>query len=287
MPLEHNQKTIPLRLFCVGQKDMLEIYRKLNALVQEQADIELNAMVKNEGETDEGFEQRKVQIRRDVFRTTVTIQCSDGASFFDSTEAIFEDLPDNIVYVYVTNVTAYQGVTQRDPWHMFRLGLDFKKPSLMDWQSILSAPTNNESYLEVRGDRTAWTSGVNDAVLSIIEKRRTHRAFLHRAFSYDVGLMFVIPAALNACWRAGPVIESLFGHLHTIVAAGAYIYVTWLVLWCYRTLFGYAKWVFPTAELKGSDQNPKAHRKLLYFLATSAVSPFVLQLVYWLFSFGQ
>ena len=86
--------------------------------------------------------------------------------------------------------------------------------------------------------------------MGILDARKNKRAFIHRPFIYDFGLMmFGMPLALYVCWKCSSIVAALLGSTHSVVAAAAYLYIFLFSLWAYRVLFGYAKWAFPTVDL--------------------------------------
>ena len=78
---------------------------------------------------------------------------------------------------------------------------------------------------------------------------------------YDLGLMiFAVPIGLYVAGKAAPYVRESIDPIHPILSAGAYLYLMLMVIWCYRILFGYTKWAFPTVELTNNSDSSTAHR---------------------------
>jgi hypothetical protein len=265
MALHLPRKETPISSVRVSMADVIKIYERLSLQLAEQAQREIGALKKNENQTDAEFETVKKNARENAFKITVTIAGRAGESLYGDDVSIFTspNKPDKVASVYLTNVTAYQNFAGMRPVNAFELNLDFAKPPLLDANNPVSAPTKNFSGLTVQGDRESWVAAISDAVLGIIDKRKTKRGWLHRAFAYDVGITcFAFPFAFYMSWRAAPFISAHLQPLHSFVAGAAYVYLFVVAVWAYRALFGYTKWAFPAVELSDNRDASVAHRAI-------------------------
>lgn len=276
------RKQIPLHSLSLSLTDVIQIFERLLRHVHEQADLELSRLVKPKDQSDESFQAEKADIRTKVFCITVTISGDDGASLFGDDSAIFRspNIPNNITSIYMTNVTAYQNITGNRPANAFELLLDFSKPPLLDSNNFVSSPTANNSNLTAEGDRESWVAAVIDAVMGIIQYRRTRRSWIHRAFIYDFGLLAItLPIGLYLCWKMSPLITAQLGTVHTFLSATAYVYLIVLVIWAYRIFFGYTKWAFPTMELRDNKDNAGKHRAFWWIIIVGLFTNLVWEVV--------
>jgi hypothetical protein len=258
-------KTIKLHSLVMSLADVEKIFRRLQKAVKEQAKVELGTVTHLENETDEQLAKRKEWLNDNVFRVTVTINGADGTALHDDDVSIFTspERPDRISSIFMGNNAAYQSALGRRPFNRFLLLLDFSTPPLVDHQNLVSSPTPNDSHLEVTGDRTEWVANVSAAVTEVTKDRRTKRAWIHRAFVYDIGLaLLAVPLGIYACWKASDLIATHLS-IHPVVTAAVYVYVFVMAVWAYRILFGYAKWAFPTMELTDNRNKPLKHRVAL------------------------
>jgi len=264
--MRHPAKQIPIKAIRISLDDIRRVYDRLKIQVDAEAERILAKFVKPDDKRESDFVAEKADLKSRAFRITVTVGGRDGSSLFGDDTEIFSspNLPDQIAYVYMTNVVAFELVANEKPVNRFSLNLDFSEPPLLDANNFVSGPTPNNSNLQVDGDNDAWVSAVHEAVDGIIRNRRTGRRLIHKAFAYDFG-MFVIalPFAFWLCSKLSGPIEAWFGSLHSVISAGAYVYTFFVVLFAYRVLFGYTKWAFPTVEITNNVDHSSRHRFFL------------------------
>lgn len=275
MTQQHTKKTIPLYSISLSLEDIRKIVDRLSTHVGEQGDAVVSGLTRPEDQDEALFEEHKRSIRHEAFRITVTVEGADGSSLFGNGTEVFSspNLPDKISTIYMTNITAYREVARARPSNSFDFILDFSKPPLLDGKNLVSSPTANLSQLTVDGDRDSWVASISDAVMGVIGNRRSKRAWLHRAFVYDFGLLLLgLPAGLYVCWKMSDFIGMYLGSISGFLSATAYLYIVLVVAWAYRIFFGYTKWAFPSVELIGREDAAKKHRGFWYVIATGMVA---------------
>jgi len=264
-------KEVRLEPMRMSLDDVATVYKRLGALLSEQADKEVASLQKATNQTDADLERQKANAHAQAFKITVTIAGPNGQSLYGEDVAVFESpsRPDKINLIYMTNITAYQRFTGHRPANSFELWFDFSKPPLLDASSPVSAPTPNGSLLKISGMTETWVAAVADAVLGITGARKVPEAWMHKAFAYDAGLVTVaLPFAFYLCWRASSFISSRLAVIHPVVSGAAFVYVFFLSLMLYRMLFGYAKWAFPKVELTNNNDTARRHRAILFVIVT-------------------
>lgn len=245
------------------------MWRELNAIVAEQGEIELANWVQLPEQTPEQFEANKERARREVFRIlgTVEFDNDDAIHEFDPEIVNVEDDGPRIRYVYLSNIRPYEIAFGAKPDHAFEVRLDLSSPSLFDANSVLSAPTPNNTSLAITGSRSGWKAGVEAVVRSNIPRRRPIRTWFHGAMIYDLFLFCgAIPFALYACWVLEPQVDAILGATSPVVVGAAYLYIGFTVLWGYRFMFSYAKWAFPFTEITDQKSSPARHRAIWWTL---------------------
>lgn len=230
-----------------------------------EASFERGRWIKPDEEAQDVFEQKRERVLSDVFRVTVTIAGKGGAELFGDTVTIFDspNTPEEVTSYFMTNATAFRGITGREPPNSFFLTLDFSKPPLLDGREVLSAPTQNNSELTVSGNEM-WVAAVTDAVMQTLNARKTNRNWLHAPFAYDIGLMILaFPLGLYTCWKVSGPIASILTPISSFLSGAAFVYVALICAWIYRAIYGYAKWAFPIVELSGVPSSSSRHRYVL------------------------
>jgi hypothetical protein len=257
--------------------DIERIYERLQQQVHAQADAELATLVKKPEHTVDEFVAEKGRLRDQVFRVTVTLGGADGKSLYGDDVTVFRSpiRPNEVSSIFMTNSTLYRNATQRDPANMFKLYLDFSKPPLLDSQNPVSSPTPNASNLDVTGTTDASVAAVVDAVEGVTKDRGTNRAWMHRAFMYDLGVsVFGLPLGFYVCWKASSLVAQFAG-VNTFFAAAAYVYIFFVTLWAFRLLFGYTRWAFPSVELTDNPDKSRTHRAVLGVIVLGLLVNFI------------
>ena len=281
MNISITAKEIPLKLIKMSIDDVEKIFVRLLGHVHEQGDREVNRLVKSEKQSEDEFNEYKNNIKEGAFRVTVTIIGSDGARLFGDNKELFRsaNLPDKISSIYMSNITAYEGVIGSRPANLFQLTLDFSEPPLIDALLPVSSPTPNNSLLIVSGKRDSWVASISDAVFDVLNNRKVARGLPHRSFAYDVGLfVFGFPFSFWACWVLSDFIETYLALMGGFVSGLAYVYVVLVSVFIYRILFGYTRWAFPTMELESKRNNATKHRVFWYGIITSIVSGLIVSI---------
>lgn len=259
-----NAKKIPLGSVAFSIDGIRRIWRDLNDIVREQGEVEISTFVRNEGQSEEEFQEFKEDLRKNVFKILGTVEFEDDSSIVDSDPEVVQLAPGGpfIKSVYLSNITLYRKRAGFKPEHNFELILDFSQPLLLDPAQFLSAPTPNNTILTVEGTRHGWRAGIEAAVRKQIRKKRPLRRWLHGPFVYDLFLLAVgLPFAFYACWYFSPQVSAALSHTSSLVVAAAYLYVGLFAVWTYRLLFSYAKWAFPLVEITDQSNKPLKHRK--------------------------
>ena len=269
MALHLPRKDIKYEALAFALVDVQRIFERLLVQVNDQAEVELGALQKQANETDEGLSARKEDLRRRVFRITVTIFGTDGSQLFGDDASLFvsPNRPTQVRSIYMTNVTAYQGVTSQRPINFFELLLDFSRPPLLDPNRLVSSPTANDSNLSVGGQRDAWVAAVVEAVDGVLRERRTRRSWVHRAFIYDVGQLLIgVPLGFYVCLKLSGLVNRV-SNIPPFLGAALYVYLFFIALWAYRVLFGYTRWAFPSVELTDNRDSAQVHRAVWWVIS--------------------
>lgn len=262
-------KSIQLGSISLSLAGIRRMWKELNALLKEQADIELSQLVKPPEQTQEEFDLYKEGLKRDIFKVLGTVE-------YENDEAVHDDDPEivrideggsNIRFIYLSNITPYREKVGVKPEYAFELIIDLRSPPLLDIGNVLSAPTPNDTRLSVSGSRTGWQAGIEAVVRKNIARTRKLRSWFHGPMRYDLFLFLVgFPLSLYACWIFHPLINRWLSGVSPVVAAAAYLYVSFCVLWAYRFMFGYAKWAFPMVDITDQKTTPARHRLIWWTL---------------------
>jgi len=106
----------------------------------------------------------------------ITVTGENGSILIGDNKEMFysPNLPETITSIYMSNIAAYKGFTDQKPSNNFWLLLDFSKPLILDNNNPLSGPTPNNSALDIEGSSDAWVATISDAVIGVLEGKKTH-----------------------------------------------------------------------------------------------------------------
>lgn len=266
MEIQLHSKQTPIKSISISMANVKKVFQLLSAQVAKQANIELQELKKGESQSDEDFREYKKNARNSAFQVLITITGKNGSSMLGNSEELFDspNLPETITSIFMSNIGAYQNFTKQAPVNNFALTLDFSKPIAMDSSNPVSSPTPNNSGLNIEGDSDDWIATISSAVFGVLEEKKNSRSWLHRSFVYDFGLFLLgIPLGIYTGWKSSPIVEKMLGSMGNFATGAAYVYMLFMVLWSYRIIFGYTKWIFPSVELKESSKNIMLHRSIL------------------------
>jgi hypothetical protein len=263
MPQHFPSRDIPIKSVSLTWLDVKKLFERLKEIVRKEGEEVVPKLAKPSNMKDEEWPAEKKRLLESAFRVTVTIGGTGGETLFGDALDLFDspDLPDDISLVYMTNRTAFRREAGTDPVRVFELTLDFSRPPLIDGKQIVSAPTANNSKLNIQGDSNSWVATVNDAVMGLLKLRQTRTGFVHKSFVYDIGLMIVaLPIAFYLAWETSLQFTKFTNAPDLFIRSALYVYEIIAVTWLYRILFGYTKWIYPTVELKENLSSSKLHR---------------------------
>lgn len=223
---------------------------------------------------------------RDAFRLNITVRGSEGKELFGSIGDVFgsTNFPKYVEAVYVSSDFRAENIYDFTPGNSFELLLDFSKTNPLDFTLQPSNQTPNASNIEVRGNNTTWANGVFNEVVKFVEKRPASIEVIHKRSVYDLlvwGIGF--PLSFWVVYRMKGVINNIFGDFHSLVVNGAYLYLALVVVMIFRSLFMYSRWVWPSVELRDSDDSGFPHRATISTITVGVVTSFIYDIISALF----
>ncbi len=258
-----------------------KLYEILSASTEEGANIEIAKVKKFPGQTDEAFEVFKKQAKL-LYLMTIQIFDAKGGYVFTESPSIFDEakLPDSITRIIFDNSQKFKATLQKDPVHRVRICFDFTKSSIFDFITMPSYATPNKSNIDIIGETETWVHGTYKKVMESLKERGNKRGWLHANNIYDIFLWFVIiPLNLRLLYKINLKLQPNFVGMSTFLKAGIYLYFFMILLYVYRIIFNYARWIFPNIELTTSLQKgATVHRLILWALVLSIAATFLCEI---------
>lgn len=256
-----------------------KLYEILKTATENGADIEIGQLKKKEGEADVNFEKLKADARK-LFKVSIHIFGAKGEYIFTDSSSIFDDpsLPDTITKIVFDNTSKFKAILQqKEPINKFRIEFDFTKQKVFDLTTMPSNATPNKSFINVLGENDTWVSGTYNKVRESLQERAKKRGWLHANNIYDLFLyVLVIPLNLRFLYNINRSLPSRFAEISDFVKVACYLYFFVVVLYGFRVVFNYARWIFPNMELtlplkKGAIKHRIVLGVILFGIVSAAV----------------
>ncbi|MCW5725543.1 MAG: hypothetical protein KIS81_11395 [Maricaulaceae bacterium] len=203
--------------------------------------------------------------------------CANGEHimYSDSNQVDASKIPKRIKSIIISSITAYKTNLRAEPQYGFNIKFDFNLSKVLDWESFVSAPTTNDSFLFVRGD-TEWVGGVEKAVRDLEEDGKTKTAWIHQPFVYDLFLFILaFPISFLAIYRINSHLLIEYGIEYNLFTISFYIYLFLVLIWVYRILFFYIRRSYPLFHLKDKNGGTVLNKFISPAIGVMIVSDFI------------
>lgn len=258
-------RQIPIPASTLTTEDLRRLFQILEAKAVEAAELQLATLHQTQGQTNEQFEQVK-QYGRSILKLVANIQGVSGEWTVATTPDAFspQSLPHMLAAVQYDSGFIYRGQTRLEPLNSFYVALEFTRTSVLDMTNLSLAPTHVQNFIRVTGTNLTWVNGVVEEIRAFFAARASSRGWLHYRFTYDVLLLLVgFPLSLNVIYHVDRVLNLILKLPESLFVV-LYVYLTLLLLFAFRILFNYARWVFPKVEGPSSLRGgAKLHKAVL------------------------
>jgi len=265
---------------CSFDKDNL---RRFLQILQERlnaaAEFEVSKFEQRD-QSDEEYEANK-QLLRDGFVVRPTVTGQNGQELYGTVNDVFEsaNFPEEVRSIYVNSEIWLKSRYNYVPHNSVELFFDFSRPEIFDFSFMPSQKTPNETNIKVRGVDSTWVNGIFHEANAFLNDHRAPAPWLHRHSIYDILLwIFGYPVGFWTCFKVSSLLPQAQETMLFLVAA-IYVYVFLVALVIIRTLFHYARWVFPLAEYMHPRSKLIRHRAILGVLILALVSGFVYDII--------
>ena len=264
----------------LDKEDLLRLSRLLQDRGWDAEKLEQRILEEGHSSEEDKAEARK--LLGEGFTLRVSVLGSNGRDLYGTIDQVFgsSNFPEEVSrYSVVSNV--FLRVSHNYfPSNSFEITLDFGRPRVFDLRLLPSQPTPNPSYLLVDGHDPGWANGLFHEISEFVSNRKPPLTLIHRHSVYDVCLWFVgYPIAFFVCYRLGSWIESFESSAGGVWVAAAYLYTFLIVIFIFRIVFHYARWVFPAVEFKHKASRAIRHRVFLSGIILSILAAVVYDII--------
>jgi len=111
-----------------------------------------------------------------------------------------------------------------------------------------------------------------ESIMSTLKNHSTKRSWLHRQSIYDLFLwLFALPLAF---WNLSKLLSTypiLTDNLSSVLLVFGHIYFFIIVLFLFRALFNYGRWLFPHVELDTPLQSVSTKQRVFFVTLTLGI----------------
>jgi len=256
------------RVACSFDKSEL---RKFLAVLQERldaaAELEIGRFQKNE-QSDEEYEGSINEIRWG-YKLRPTLTGDDGRELYGTVEEVFDspNFPEVVKSIYINSAIPLEAAYNFHVHNSVEMFIDFSRPAIFDFNVMPGQRTPNETNYKVQGQDATWVNGLFHEMQSFVSSHRSAAPWLHEHSIYDIFLWLLgYPFGFWLCFKASPLLPE-GGTAMAFLRAALNVYIFVIALVALRTLFHYARWVFPIAEYRHARSRSLRHRTALAALS--------------------
>ena len=288
--LQRRQQEIKSRLTVehiscsLDRRDLERLLKILQERLVPAAEEEI-AYFEKGNQSDEDFEKNK-QLLRDGFDLRLTVTGVDGQELYGTVVEVVNspNFPEAIKSVYINSEHFLQAVHNYLPRNSFEVFLDFSRPGVMDSAILPSNRTPNGSNIKVHGYNATWVNGLFHELQEFIRQRQARCRWLHANSVYDLLVWTLgLPIGFWFCFKFGAILPQIGVAASPFLDAALYVYVFLIVLFGFRALFHYARWVFPIVEYRFPQNQSLKHRAILSALFVGFVGTVGYDIGKWIF----
>ena len=255
---------------CSLQKDaLLSLFDILNDKAVNAANHNTEGFARSENESDEEFSAIKLNAQN-LMRLSVLIKLNNGHWQRVFTRGDFEGYLDThgpvIEFIEYESAFEFRNRVNRPAVNQFYIDLDLKKQNVFDILQKAS-DTINQSNGVITGNNSNWVNGTYKALEDFFKLYSTPYDFIHKKSSYDLMLwLFGMPLTLAWLYKFSQWqwMGNKLDQSPEIITIAVYIYLSVLILFIFRILFNYTRYIFLKVEgPRHPNKGPWRHRGLL------------------------
>ena len=262
------RRQIPACAFT--RKEMSELFEQLEKYVERERAREISAVLQTTDYNDEQVKKLEQTVKR-ILSIIITITVENGEAFVGDSKTFPDEIENRVglASFYFDNSNTFQAEYGTSLRNRFSLRLEFDQPAAFDLSNPTTAPESNSSNFEVSGEDN-WVHAVFAQFDNFFGRRKTNRDWLHGSGIFDLfAWTFFLPLGFWILFRIGNMLERV--DIPTILEIGGGIFVIVTVMFIYRYLFIYARWLFPLIKIADMQRRPTWGHKTFWGLSILGV----------------
>ena len=262
------RRNIPACAFT--RKEMSKLFEQLDKDVEKERTREISAISQSTDYNDEQLKELEQTVKR-ILSIIITITVENGESFIGDSNTFPDEIENRVglASFYFDNSNTFQAEYGSSLRNRFSLRLEFDQPAAFDLSNPTTVPESNGSVFEVSGDDN-WVHVIFAKFDHFFKERKTNRDWLHRGGIFDLFAWTVfLPLGFWIVFRIASMLEWV--DMPTILEIGGGLFVIVSVMFIYRYLFIYARWLFPLIEVADRERRPTWVHKTFWGLSILGV----------------
>lgn len=273
-------QTKKISSFSTDKKGLKEFCEFLQERADAAAKIEVENYKRNDL-TDEQY-TKNIEIIKKGFELNVLITGNDNKILAGPFKEIFSspNFPNQVNSFLVDSEATLVADHSYRPSNGFRIFFDFTKPKIFDFTLLPSQNTPNESKIEVKGYDPTWANGLFSEIEQKIDSSTSNFSKVHKHSIYDIFLWILgMPLAFWIVYRLSNKVEYLFNNHSVFLKNALYVYLFMVILFVFRVLFHYLRWVCPLVEYRSKKNKIIIHRGVLSAITLGLFIAFIYDLI--------
>jgi hypothetical protein len=248
-----------VRSLSLDKAELRTLLEKLQERCLAAGDIEVT-YYQPSGRALEAVEEDKKKLK-EGFKLYLTVTGADGVKLNGAIDTIFDspNFPSAVRSVFFDSSVPLKAQHNYTPRNLCILFLDFSRPEVLNFTFLPSQETPNGSNIAVQGSDATWVHGVYHEFDQFISSHSSTVQWLHRHSVYDLLVwIFGLPLSFWCCFRVSGLVQRLYAS--PFLQAAGYTYLFFGVLFGFRILFHYARWIWPLVEFRHPGDSALRHK---------------------------
>lgn len=260
-----NYRSSKIKSCLLDYDDLIQLFADLEEKVNEAVELEVKNLRQTTTLSHEDFE-KDVEKLKTHFKLEVQIIGEPGEQIVWRSKSAFEKekFPNDIKWITYENHGSLKSNLNYVPRNTFDIRFDFTRAEILDFSDPLTETPNASNYV-IYGSSDSWVTGVEQKVLEFIKARKKNRNLLHTKFIYTLALLVIIlPATFWLIFRLDKYIKLFSAKIPTVLSIGIYVYIFFLILFFFRMMFNYLRWIFPLLEFQWKNKSKMMRHRIFF-----------------------
>jgi hypothetical protein len=281
------QKEYQIKASTITPDDVKRLSEILIQKTNEAKEFEITKYKEIYSNNPTEFENAKKNID-ETFLLAISIKGKNGEFLgsFDPLKIIEHEFPDDLISITFDGKWPYQATHNNvDPSNWLTVNLVFFKEDIFNLSNFDDSKLKGLSNFRLTGSNTTWVNGVFGELKQYFENKSNARGWLFGNDIYSILIAFpILPLVFLFAYKIDNIIGISSSQLNTISKVGILIPILFILLYGFRILFNYIRWVYPYIEyFNGKNNKTNIHKNLVWAPITAISGYVIIEFCKWLY----